>query len=169
MEIGRISKGGNICSFATLAGFGVFCGFVESTLSLVILYFAFGPYSAHAQQDDLAAAGCTPDEGKLVSFGEDVFLRTCIQYRYVCFILAAIGAWMFFSIKDRRSRSIYPCSRFCATSLQYSRALLGHLVLFIQGFREIRGSMCDTVFMMSSVFAVFVGYLVHRAVAVVRF
>ena len=50
--------------FCTLAGFGVFLWLLWNALIFKDpLYFAFGPYSAHAQQDQLNSAGVLPTKG----------------------------------------------------------------------------------------------------------
>jgi hypothetical protein len=76
---------GVIVMFATLAGFGIFLWLLWNQLIFKdALYFAFGPYSAHTQQEQLEIAGNLATKGNLL-FSIKVYLFS-IAYNCNTFI-----------------------------------------------------------------------------------
>lgn len=159
---------GTFVLFATLAGFGVFLWLLWNLLIFGDpLYFAFGPYSAHAQQNDLAAAGVLLTKGSWFLSVKMYFYALAYNTDTFVLILGAIGAGIFFFDKKLDSRARFASLALFAPLLFNILALyLGHSVLFIQGLSgDTWFNVRYGILMMASV-AVFVGYLVHRAVSV---
>lgn len=159
---------GTFVLFATLAGFGVFLWLLWNLLIFGDpLYFAFGPYSAHAQQDDLAAAGVLLTKGSWFLSAKMYFYALAYNTDTFVLLLGAIGACVFFFDRKIDSRTRFASLALFAPLLFNILALyLGHSVLFIQGLSgDTWFNVRYGILMMASV-AVFVGYLVHRAVPV---
>lgn len=155
---------GSFIFFCTLAGFGVVLWLFWN---LIIfhdpLYFAFGPYSAHAQQDQLNAAGVLPSKGdwlfslKMYSYAMAYNLG---GFTMILGFIAGIFLWF-----DRKL--VLPV-RIASTVLvapflfNVLALYLGHSVLYIQGISgDTWFNVRYGVMMMPSV-AIFVGYLVYR-------
>ncbi len=151
--------------FVTLAGFGVFLWLLWN---LVIfkdaLYFAFGPYSAKAQQDQLAAAGVLITKSNwLLSF--KIYLYA-LAYNSGAFtlLLGAIGAvslWV-----DRRIVPAIKIATLVLLAPLFFNVLalyLGHSVLFIQGLSGDTWFNVRYGMMLMPTIAIFVGFLIARA------
>ena len=150
--------------FCTLAGFGIFLWVLWNALIFKDpLYFAFGPYSAHAQQAQLDKAGVLITKKNLqlsvktywysMAFNADVFILA----------IGFLGAVSLFTDRKLDKNVRIAATTLIAPLLFNVLALyFGHSVLFIQG---ING---DTWFnvrygvMMVPSIAVFVGYLIFR-------
>lgn len=150
--------------FLTMAGFGIFLWFLWN---LVIfkdpLYFAFGPFSAHAQQEVLYEAGDLLTKGNL-------FLSTKI-YFYALFFnsitsTAVVGliAFLYMMLNKNEEKDLKIASFSLMSPLFFNVIALiaGFSVVFVQG---ISG---DTWFnvrygvMMMPALAIYLGYLVDR-------
>lgn len=156
---------GTFVLFATLAGFGVFLWLLWNLLIFGDpLYFAFGPYSAHAQQDDLAAAGVLLTKGSWFLSAKMYFYALAYNTNTFILLLGAIGACVLFFDRKVDARARFAALALFAPLLFNILALyLGHSVLFIQGLSgDTWFNVRYGILMMASV-AVFVGYLVHRA------
>ena len=152
--------------FATLAGLGIGLWFLWNLLIFGDpLYFAFGPYSAHAQQQQLEEAGVLATKGNIF-LSLKVYLYALI-YNSGAFttVLGVIGMIMFWFDKKINSSVRIASSALLAPFLFNVLALfMGHSVLFIQG---ISGNTWFNVrygVMMLPSIAIFVGYLVHKLV-----
>ena len=150
--------------FCTLAGFGIFFWVLWNTLIFKDpLYFAFGPYSAHAQQEQLDEAGVLLTKGNWqVSF---ITYWYALVYNSGTFIVlvALIGVILLLADKtiDRDTR-IATTALLAPLVFNILALYLGHSVLFVQGLNG------DTWFnvrygitMMPSI-AVYIGYLIKR-------
>ncbi len=155
---------GTFIFFATLAALGVFLWlFFGPLIFKDALYFAFGPYSARAQQQQLEQAGVLATKGNIV-LSIKVYLYA-LMYNTGAFtaVLGTLGMAAFW-INKKISSSVRVASTALLAPLLFNiiALYLGHSVLFIQG---ISG---DTWFnvrygaMMIPSFAIFVGYLVDR-------
>jgi hypothetical protein len=150
--------------FCTLGGFGIFMWFVWNQLIFHDpLYFVFGPYSAHAQQDQLASAGVLLTKGNLWLSIKTYWYAMVFNTGMVPLILGAIGAVVLWS-----NRKIPASVRIATTALlaplffNVIALYLGHSVLFVQ---NINGNTWFNVrygIMMMPSFAVFAGYLVQK-------
>ncbi len=150
--------------FCTLGGFGVFLWLIwNAAIFKDPLYFAFGPYSAHTQQDQLNSAGALPTKGNwLLSFKMYIYALAYNTGAFTMF-LGLIGAVVLWMDKKIPKNIRFATVALIAPLLFNVLALyLGHSVLFIQG---ISG---DTWFnvrygvMMVPSIAIFVGYLVGK-------
>jgi hypothetical protein len=162
---GYIKAEGTFVLFATLGGFGVFLWLLWNLLIFGDpLFFAFGPYSAHTQQLDLASAGVLPTKGDWLLSAKMYFYALAYNTNAFALFLGVIGSALLFF--DRR---IAPRARFATLALfaplffNILALYLGHSVLFIQGLSgDTWFNVRYGIMMMPSV-AIFVGYLVHRA------
>lgn len=155
---------GYLILFCTLGAFGILIWFMWNALIFKDpLYFAFGPYSARAQQQQLEEAGNLITKGNL--------LNSIQAYTYAVFfnlgtfisalaILGGIIIWL-----DKKITASVKIATFTLIAPLFFNIIalfLGHSVLFIQG---ING---DTWFnvrygvMLLPAFAIFIGFLVDR-------
>ena len=157
---------GTFIFFATLAVFGVFLWFLWNQLIFKdALYFAFGPYSARAQQLQLEQAGVLATKGNLL-LSAKVYLYALI-YNTGAFtaVLGALGMVVFWLNKKMSSSIRIASTALLAPFLFNIIALyLGHSVLFIQGISGDTWFNVRYGIMMLPSIAIFVGYLVHKLV-----
>ncbi len=156
---------GTFILFCTLGGFGIFLWFLWNYLIFGDpLFFAFGPYSAHAQQAQLESAGVLPTK-------HDWFLSAKIYLYAMIFnsnmyvtLLAGVGAIMLFLDKKiSKPLKIASITLFAPFIFNVLALYLGHSVLYIQG---ISGNTWFNVrygVMLIPTFAIFVGYLFDKA------
>ncbi len=155
---------GVIVFFFTLAGLGIALWFLWNLLIFKdALYFMFGPYSAHTQQEQLEIAGNLATKGNIL-FSIKVYLFS-IAYNCNTFIsiLGAIGVLvLWFDKRIKTSLKIAVSALLAPLIFNILSLYLGQSVLFIQGlsgntwFNARYG-----VVMMPSI-AIFAGYLIHR-------
>jgi hypothetical protein len=155
---------GRVILFCTLGAFGVLLWFVWNQLIFGdALYFAFGPYSAHAQQQQLGEAGVLATKGDLL-LSSKIYLYAVAynSYALILFlgILGAIALWA-----DRR----VPAGERAALSTLWVPAIfnilalyLGFSVVFIQGISGTTWFNVRYGSLMEPSIAIFVGYLIHR-------
>lgn len=155
---------GMLVLFLTLGGFGIALWFLWN---LVIfkdpLYFIFGPFAAHTQQEQLSAAGNLATKGNLL-LSIKVYLYALIynSYAYTAIVgfFGAIALWVNKKIKGE----IRVASVALTTPLLFNviALFLGFSVLFIQG---IAGNTWFNVrygIMLAPSIAIFSGYLVDK-------
>ena len=150
--------------FCTLAGFGIFLWLLWNGLIFKDpLYFAFGPYSAHAQQDQLDQAGVLLTKHHWGLSLSTYWYAMVYNTGILNVLIGLIGAAFLFIDKKITSRVRLATTALMAPFVFNVLALyLGHSVLFVQ---NING---DTWFnvrygvMMVPSFAIFIGYLTHR-------
>jgi hypothetical protein len=156
---------GTFLMYCTLAGFGIV---LWLGWNLVIfkdpLYFAFGPFSAHAQQEQLDSAGVLVTKKNLV--------ESIRVYAYALFynsnayltLLSFLGA--FFLWSEKKLPLVY---RIATTALiapllfNILALYLGHSVLFIQGISGDTWFNVRYGIMLHASVAIFIGYLIHKA------
>ena len=151
--------------FLTLAGVGVFLWFVWNQLIFKdALYFILWPFSAHAQQQQLADAGNLNTKGNAL-FSLKVYLYALIYNSYAfTFFLGLIGALLF-----AFDKKIKPMVRFASSTLfaafifNVLALYLGFSVLFIQGLSGNTWFNVRYGLMMMPPVAIFIGYLADRA------
>lgn len=155
---------GTYVFFATLASLGIFLWFLWNQLIFKdALYFAFGPYSAHAQQDQLDAAGILSTKGN-IELSIKYYLYALVYNSNLFISIVAFFGAIYLWIDKRVSSYI----RFGSTALtaplifNIVALYLGHSVLFIQG---VSGNTWFNVrygVMMVPSIAIFAGFLVDR-------
>lgn len=155
---------GMIVLFLTLASFGILLWLIWNLLIFNDpLYFAFGPFSAHSQQQQIEAAGELWTKGNLLVSIKTYFYAVGFNTYVVPLIIAGIGAYKYF--KDRRIRFDVRFSSLALISPLLFNVLalyLGHSVLFVQG---VVGDVWFNVrygMMLMPAIAIFIGYLTDR-------
>jgi hypothetical protein len=152
--------------FCTLGGFGVFLWLLWNALIFHDpLYFAFGPYSAHAQQDQLNNAGVLPSKGDWLYSLKVYMYAYAYNVGAFTMLLGFVGAATLWFTKKLDAATRLASVVLIAPLLFNILALyLGHSVLYIQGISgDTWFNVRYGVMMMPSV-AIFVGYLIHRVV-----
>ena len=156
---------GAMILFATLAGFGIALWFLWNQLIFKdALYFALGPFSAHAQQAQLSNAGNLPSKYNL-------FLSTKI-YLYALFynsytlpvFLALVGLAIL--LWDRRLHldlRLSTLSLLTPLAFNIIAMFFGFSVLFVQGISGDTWFNIRYGIMLAPAIAVFIGVLVDRA------
>ena len=155
---------GVLVLFTTLGGFGVFLWlFWNLMIFHDPLYFAFGPYSADAQQNQLAAAGVLATKHNLIFSIQTYLYAIVYNAGFFTTLLGTVGMILFWL--DNRIRGNL---RIAATVLlaplffNILALYLGHSVLFVQGLQGNSWFNVRYGLMMVPSLAIFVGYLVHR-------
>ncbi len=155
---------GTLVLFGTLSGLGIIGWLLWNQLIFKdALYFAFGPYSAHAQQQQLATAGVLETKGNiLLSLKVYLYAVFYSSYSFIA-ILGLIGGFVMWTDKNLSVRVRLATLALAVPFVFNVVALyLGHSVLFIQG---ISGNTWFNVrygVMMVPSFGIFIGYLVDR-------
>lgn len=155
---------GTAIMFMTLGGVGIFLWFIWNLLIFGDpLYFAFGPFSAFAQQAQLLAAGDLPTKGNLL-LSAKIYFYALFYNSYtlpaIFGLLGAIALWI--NKKIDSGVRIASVSLLAPLLFNILALYLGHSVLFVQG---IPG---DTWFnvrygvMLAPSIAIFTAYLVER-------
>ncbi len=156
---------GILVLFGTLAFAGVFAWFLWNFLIFKDpLYFAFGPFSAHAQQDQLNSAGVLLTKGNLL-LSIKIYIYALFYNSYSFnVILALIGSIYLFVTKSLTLRvKIAVLALFAPLAFNVLALYLGHSVLFIQG---ISGNTWFNVrygIMLMPSIAIFIAYLADKA------
>lgn len=155
---------GTYILFATLAAFGIALWFLWNALIFKDpFYFAFGPFSARAQQAQLEHAGVLVTKGNLL-LSMKIYLYALVYNSYAYnAILGLIGALVLWFDKNLAGRLRWATLALIAPLLFNILALyLGHSVLFIQGLSGNTWFNVRYGAMMLPSIAIFMGYLVHR-------
>lgn len=130
----KAAEGGMVL-FATLAGFGIALWFLWNLLIFGDpLYFAFGPFSAHHQQEQIAAAGELFTEGNLLLSAKVYFYAVMYNTYTVLPLLSLVGALVL--LKDKLvsfEAKIATYVLFSSLIFNIIALFLGHSVLFIAG------------------------------------
>ncbi len=155
---------GSLILFLTLAAFGVVLWFGWNLLIFKDpLYFAFGPYSAHAQQQQMLEAGALPTKGN-PTLSLQIYLYSMIYNSVATVAIGGIIATIILWCDKKLQSGV----RLATTALwapfffNIVALIFGFSVIFIQG---ISG---DTWFnvrygvMLMPSLAIFLGYLVDK-------
>lgn len=150
--------------FCTLGGLGIFLWLLWNTMIFKDpLYFAFGPYSAHAQQDQLESAGVLFTKGNWGFSIITYWFAMVYNVGMLQVVLGAIGGVMLFFDKKIRGNIRIATTALLAPLIFNILALyLGHSVLFVQNLNGNTWFNVRYGIMMMPSFAVFIGYLVNR-------
>lgn len=150
--------------FCTLGGFGIFLWLLWNAIIFKDpLYFAFGPYSAHAQQTQLNNAGVLPTKGNWI-FSLRMYAYA-LAYNTGAFtmFLGLAGAIILWFDKDISKNIRFATVALIAPVLFNVLALyLGHSVLHIQGISGESWFNVRYGIMMMPSFVIFVGYFVDK-------
>ncbi len=155
---------GLVLFFTTLAGLGIVMWFLWNQLIFKdALYFVFGPYSAHAQQQQLLAAGNLPTKHNIF-LSIQVYLYALV-YNSGLFVvlLGTLGALlMYIDRKISLDTKIIMLSLFAPFVFNILALYFGFSVLFIQGLSGNTWFNVRYGIMMAPSIAIFVGYLMQR-------
>lgn len=151
--------------FASLAALGVLSWFAWNQLIFGdALYFALGPFSAHAQQLIMEAAGALPTKHNLLlSINVYFYALFYSTYTYPA-ILASIGTLVLW-----RDKSLTQFSKWGTTALMAPlffnilALFLGFSVIYVQGISGDTWFNIRYGIMLMPTIAIFIGYLVDRA------
>jgi hypothetical protein len=164
-KYGMKTTEGVLILFCTLGGFGIFLWLLWNQMIFKdALYFAFGPYSASAQQKQLEEAGVLATKHNLL-FSIQTYLYALI-YNSSLFtvILSGIGAFLLWTDKRiKGSVRIATIAILVPLFFNVTALYLGHSVLFVQGLHGNSWFNVRYGLMMMPTIAIFTGYLLYRA------
>lgn len=151
--------------FLTLAAFGIFLWLAWNQLIFKdMFYFAFGPYSARAQQLQMEQAGVLPTKGNLLLSLKVYFYALAYNTGAFTLILGVFGAiTLWFDKNLKNELKIALTALFTPLVFNVLALYLGHSALFIQGMSGDTWFNVRYGLMMIPSIAIFVGYLVHKA------
>ncbi len=156
---------GTVVMFCTLGGLGIILWLLWNLLIFKDpLYFAFGPYSAYAQQKDLESAGDLVTKHNWYLSAKFYFYALAYNSGAFTVILGFAGALAIWF-----SKNIKPAAKIAAFALMAPlffnilALYLGHSVLFIQGLSGTSWFNVRYGIMMMPSLAIFIGYLIERA------
>ncbi len=133
---GKKEAEGTTILFSTLAGFGILLWFVWNKMIFGdFLYFAFGPYSAHAQQKQLQAAGDLLTKGNIL-FSLNIY-SLASYFTIGAIVLAAgfLGSILIFFDTNLKTRLKIISVILLTSPIVFNilALFMGHSVLFIEG------------------------------------
>ncbi len=155
---------GKTLLFVTLAAFGIILWLLWNLLIFKDpLYFAFGPYSAKAQQDQLESAGVLSTKNNLPLALKYYFYAMAYNSNAFLLFLSIISAVLFYFDKNISTKNKIAISTLLAPFVFNVLALyLGHSVLFIQGLSGNTWFNVRYGVMLVPSIAVFIGYAVSK-------
>ena len=127
------------------------------------LYFALGPFSAHAQQQQLLDAGNLPTKGNILLSIQLYFYSifyNCIVFVASLGFIGAIAIW--FDKKLKGDVKFAAISLLSPLAFNILALFFGFSVLFVQGISGNTWFNIRYGIMMMPAFAVFIGYLVGK-------
>jgi hypothetical protein len=155
---------GTVLLFATLGFLGIFLWLLWNLLIFKDpLYFAFGPYSAHAQQQQLESAGNLATKHNLL-YSIYIYFYALIYNSgaYIAF-LGLLGVLvMIFDKKIKTPIKLAVSALFAPLIFNIIALYMGHSVLYIQGLSGNTWFNVRYGVMMMPSIAIFVGYLIHK-------
>lgn len=159
---------GILVLFTTLAAFGIALWlFWNLMIFKDPLYFAFGPYSANAQQTQLEAAGVLETKRNLPFSIQTYIYAMIYNAGFLTFILGIIGMVLFwFDKKIKGDLRIAAIALMAPFFFNIVALFLGHSVLFVQGLHGNSWFNVRYGLMMVPTIAIFVGYLAHKLKAI---
>lgn len=159
----KVSEG-TALFFGTLAGFGVLLWFGWNLLIFKDpLYFAYGPFSAHAQQQQLEAAGVLETKHNLGLATKMYWYALAYNSYPIVAVLGLIGLGLLLFDSTLKREVRWGISALLAPLFFNILALyLGHSVLFVQGISGNTWFNIRYGLMMMPSLAVAIGYIVHR-------
>jgi len=156
---------GTLVMFLTLASFGIFLWLLWNLIIFKDpLYFAFGPFSAKAQQDQLEIAGVLQTKYNLWLSIKFYFYALVYNSGFFHTILGAIGvAVMWFDKKVSTGMKVAASALLAPLAFNILALFMGHSVLFIQGLSGDTWFNVRYGIMLMPSIAIFVSYLVSKS------
>ena len=163
-NFGKKSIEGLLFFFLTLSSFGIVLWFLWNALIFKDpLYFAFGPYSARTQQEQLQQAGVLATKGNLWLSLKIYFYALVYNSGALSVILGTIGAFvLWFDKKLSTQVKVVSAALIAPLFFNVLALYLGHSVLFIQGLSGNTWFNVRYGVMLLPSLAIFIGYLVHK-------
>lgn len=151
--------------FSTVGALGIALWFLWNLLIFKDpLYFIYGPYSAYAQQQQLAAAGNLATKGDLLFSLKVYFYALAYNSNVLILILGSVGVILFYLDKRIKGGIKLATSALFAPLIFNILALyLGQSVLFIQGLSGNTWFNVRYGIVMMPAIAIFIGYLIHKS------
>jgi hypothetical protein len=155
---------GILVLFLTLASFGIVLWLLWNLIIFKDpLYFAFGPFSAKAQQDQLNAAGDLPTKHNWLLSSKYYLHAMAYNSNAILMFMGAFGALLMFFQKQYNFKVKAAVSALVAPLFFNVLALyMGHSVLFIQGFSGTAWFNVRYGVMLVPAIAIFASYLVEK-------
>ncbi len=155
---------GILILFCTLGGFGIFLWFMWNLLIFGDpLFFAFGPYSAHAQQDQLESAGNLITKGNLWISIVTYFYALFFNLNTYLALFGFFGSALFwFDKKISLKTKIGSMALFAPLLFNIIALFFGHSVLFVQGINGNTWFNIRYGVMLVPTIAIFSGFLIDR-------
>lgn len=156
---------GTLILFLTLGAFGIVLWFLwNQVIFKDALYFAFGPFSAHAQQEQLRQAGVLATKGNIL-LSLQVYLYALLYNTYtVPTLFGFVGFIVLWLDKKLSLSEKFSTSALMAPFVFNVLALfLGFSVLFVQGISGDTWFNVRYGIMLLPSIAIFIGFLVDRA------
>jgi len=162
---GYVTAEGTTLMFLTLGSLGVALWFLWNQLIFKDpLYFAFGPFSAHAQQTQLEAAGVLATKGNIPLSIKVYFYALMYNSYTIPALMAAVGAVILWFDKKLSPAVRWSTLALLAPLVFNILALyLGHSVLFVQGIAGDTWFNIRYGMMLMPSIAIFAGYLIDKA------
>jgi hypothetical protein len=155
---------GTLVLYATLAGAGIALWFLWNLLIFKDpFYFAFGPFSAHAQQEQLLAAGNLATKGDM-GLSIKTFLIAMLYNSYVSTVLVGFLGAILLWFDKTHTKNVRIISLVLLAPLFFNILALygGHSVLFIQGMYGNTWFNVRYGIMLAPSIAIFCGYVIHK-------
>jgi len=156
---------GTTILFCSMGGLGIALWLLWNQLIFKdALYFAFGPFSARAQQAQLADAGVLATKGDLALSAKIYFYALMYNSYTLPAVLGLIGLIVLLA-----DRSVTLLSKLASLTLLAPLAFnilalyMGHSVLFVQGLSGNTWFNVRYGVMLMPSIAIFLGFLVHKA------
>lgn len=155
---------GILILFLTLASFGIVLWIIWNwAIFKDPLYFALGPFSAHAQQQQLLSAGNLATKGNIFLSIKTYFYALMYNSYTFPVLLAGIGVISLWTQKETSINiKIAITALLAPLAFNIVALYLGFSVLFIQGISGNTWFNARYGIMLAPTIAIFVGYLVHR-------
>lgn len=162
---GKKTAEGLVVFFLTLASVGVVLWFLWNLLIFKDpLYFAFGPYSAKAQQAQIAAAGQLQTKGDIFISLKTYWFAMIYSVGLMSLLVALGGAVIaFFSLRKQFPAFLALSTFFAPIIFNVVALFLGHSVLFVPGVAGDTWFNVRYGIMALPAVAIFIGILVDRA------
>lgn len=155
---------GTVILFSTLAGFGIAVWFLWNLLIFKDpLYFAFGPFSAHSQQQQLLEAGGLPTKGNIILSAE-IYLFALLYNSYTIPAIVSLIGLVLFILDKTLTASTRRAGLILLSPLVFNiiALFLGHSVLYLPDFSGNSWFNIRYGVMVLPSIAIFCGYAVHR-------
>lgn len=150
--------------FLTMGALGIILWFVwNAAIFKDPLYFALGPFSAHAQQQQMLEAGNLPTKGNIalsIQLYSYSVLFNCIAFVAILGFGGAFAFWIDKKIKWETRFAIV--ALMAPLVFNIASLFAGFSVLFVQGISGNTWFNIRYGIMMMPAFAVFIGYLVGK-------